>query len=358
MAFLQQLQSKKGQLRPTETIVRPHPAVQTGFEEAGLNCLGGAIEEERTESEAATASAAARCAEALRTAQCAVVYTGAGVSTATGISDYRGPDGVWTSLAKGRIPDESFDYTGASPSYTHMSIAKLIQEGYLKLCTSTNLDGLHYKSGLQPLVNLAEVHGNKFCERCPACNEEVVRPFPIRRTPDRRTGRLCPACGCSFTDSGIDFGQSLPVRHLELAEAQAKRSDFSLVVGTSMRVRPASDMPFYGEGVAPDGVDGDGRAQVCIVNRQDTPYDARAAIRSFGDADLFFFHVMKELGLQTDVPPDGFLYTSTQMTRLAAKFMPPRDGHYVGEEELANRMDEALGKAEAELLAGTRKEGE
>lgn len=350
MSLLEQIQAKKGLLKPTETVVRPLPICQAGLEAAGLECLGGEIEEERNENEQDTVRAAVACAAALRNAQHAVVYTGAGVSTATGITDYRGPDGVWTLLATGRIPDDTFDYTGAAPSYTHMAIAKLINAGFLKFCTSTNLDALHYKSGLRPLTTLAELHGNKFCERCPDCQDEVLRPFPIRRTPSRATGRYC-SCGGAYMDSGIDFGQSLPVRQLELAEEQARRSDFSLVLGTSMRVRPASDLPFLGEHVASDGADGDSTAQACIVNRQDTPFDKRAAIRSFGDADLFCFHLTRELGLQVDVPPScEHLRTATQMKRLAAKFLPPHDGHFVGEEELEKRMSEALDKTEAELL--------
>merc|ERR1712036_130432 len=127
-----------------------------------------------------TQEAAVKCARALERAEHAVIYTGAGASTSTGISDYRGPNGVWTSLATGRIPDDSVDVTAAMPSYAHMCIAKLIEEGYLKSCISTNLDALHYKSGLCPLGNLAELHGNLFCERCSKCGEDALRPFPIR----------------------------------------------------------------------------------------------------------------------------------------------------------------------------------
>ena len=120
-------------------------------------------------------------ADILRKSNHSVIYTGAGVSTSTGISDYRGPNGVWTTLAEGRIPDEQFDLTSAQPSFTHMAITKLVEVGLVKFVTSTNLDGLHYKSGLVPLDNLAELHGSMFVERCCRCSKDVLRPFPIRR---------------------------------------------------------------------------------------------------------------------------------------------------------------------------------
>ena len=123
-----------------------------------------------------------------------VIYTGVGVSTSTGIGDYRGPKGVWTNLAEGIIPDETFDYSAARPSYTHMAIKKLVDVGLCAGVTSTNLDGLHMKSGLSPMENLAELHGNMFCERCVRCSAEAYQAFPIQRTPKRFTGRYCE-CG-------------------------------------------------------------------------------------------------------------------------------------------------------------------
>lgn len=330
--------------------MRPLPVCCTGTEENGLACLGGQIEPEHEEDERYTAEMAATCAQMLRDSKYAVVYTGAGVSTSTGISDYRGPNGVWTSLATGRIPDDSVDVTAAVPSYAHMCIAKLIQKGILKCCVSTNLDALHYKSGLCPLKNLAELHGSLFCERCAECSEDALRPFPIRRTATRFTGRQCH-CGGSFTDSGIDFGQSLPTKHLNLAKEEAKKSDFSLVLGTSMRVRPASDLPVMGASVAIDCAKKAEKARLCIVNKMDTPLDARAHVRSYGTADMFFFYLMKALELEVETPPPfDHLTTATQMKRIATKLLAPTHGHYVGAEEQEKRMAVALAQVETQML--------
>jgi hypothetical protein len=120
--FLAALQAKKSQLKPTTTIVRPHPCIQTGMEHLGLTALGGEIEKEHVEEEKTTSEWAHETAKALLQAKHAVIYTGAGVSTATGISDYRGPNGVWTSLATGKIPDDHYDITSSNPSFTHMVI--------------------------------------------------------------------------------------------------------------------------------------------------------------------------------------------------------------------------------------------
>lgn len=318
------------------TVVRHLPVCQLGLEAAGLECLGGAIEPEREESEEVTLEMARRCAEILVRSKHAVVYTGAGVSTATGIPDYRGPDGVWTALATGRIPDDTFDWTSASPSFAHMCIARLVELGLVKFCVSTNLDCLHCKSGLKSLANLAELHGNKYVERCVECGQDYFRLFPIRRSQSRLTGRLC-SCGGDLMDSGIDFGQQLPKNHLDLAERHAEVSDFSLVIGSSARVRPASELPLRAE-------------SLCVVNRQDTGLDEQACIRSYGFADVFFRHLMNFLGHEVRPLPPCSLLSLTHMRRLASQHVNTTSAADGSKEE---EIDDALFRLEAELLANT-----
>jgi len=363
MSLLAAIQSKAAELKPTAhlTVVRPHPCICTGTETFGLSALGGALEHEREEEEEMTIATARATAQKLREARHAVVYTGAGISTATGISDYRGPKGVWSCLATGRIPDDSFDISSARPSYSHMAIRELISHGLIKHVVSTNLDGLHLKSGLTPLDNLSELHGSMWYERCMRCRKDSpVRPFPIRRgtqaSHPRHTGRWC-TCGGAFMDSGIDFGQSLPLRHLSLAEKHAKLSDFSLVIGTSMRVAPASTLPLTlgGAPIEAAAAEANAKKELCIVNLMETPADQKAKLRAFCKADLFFFHLMSELDISVPTPPDTcqWLYTATQMKRLAAKHLPNHGNQFVGSAQRESEMAAALFQVEAELLAAS-----
>jgi len=304
------LTSRRSSLAKTShlTVVKAHPVVAQDTSEFGLASLGGSIETEKYEDEAATIEHALATALLLLQAKHCVVYTGAGISTSTGINDYRGPKGVWTSLAQDIIPDESFDISAAKPSYTHRAIKALIAS-HVAHVTSTNLDGLHVKSGLTRHQNLSELHGNMFYERCQACDQDgPVRRFPVRRTKTRVTGRTCEACGGPLMDSGIDFGQDLPQAHFRNAYEHSLKADLSIVVGTSMRVAPASTMPLSA-------------GKLVIVNLMDTPSDNEATVRSYSAADLFFGHLMKALNMK--VEPQGvqgeeeFFVSATEMERRA-----------------------------------------
>lgn len=47
----------------------------------------------------------------------------------------RGPKGVWTLEAKGEKPDMNISFNDATPTKTHMALAKLVEIG--KLCPLT-----------------------------------------------------------------------------------------------------------------------------------------------------------------------------------------------------------------------------
>jgi hypothetical protein len=125
-----------------------------------------------------------------------VVYTGAGVSTAASIPDYRGPQGLWTSLAKG-IRVRAPDFAQCTPTYSHMALRALKHHSLVSHLVSQNCDGLHLRSGF-PRHSLSELHGNCFIELClaPDCPAyEFPRLFDTtERSAFRKhaTGRFCP----------------------------------------------------------------------------------------------------------------------------------------------------------------------
>merc|ERR1719436_99592 len=120
-----------------------------------------------------------------------VIFTGAGISTSAGISDFRGPTGVWTRKAEGLPPIAGTSTVKALPTKTHMGIVELQRRGIVKYVISQNCDGLHRRSGL-PASAISELHGNGNVEICEDCGRRYFRDFKAVRqnhTFDHFTGR-------------------------------------------------------------------------------------------------------------------------------------------------------------------------
>ncbi|EFJ49104.1 hypothetical protein VOLCADRAFT_59916, partial [Volvox carteri f. nagariensis] len=222
------------------------------------------------------------------------VFTGAGISTSCGIPDFRGPNGIWT-LRKKKIPIPTdftpFEY--AKPSFTHMAIAALVAAGKVPYVCSQNVDSLHLWSGV-PRNRLAELHGNCFAERCTQCRSEYARDFQMETVDFKPSGRLCdqPACGAPLVDNILDWDTPLPEDELGEAVRHAEEADVALVLGTSLQIQPANEIPTLTR---------DGGGKMVIVNLQKTPKDRRANLIIRSRVDLVMALLMKELGMQ--VPP-------------------------------------------------------
>ena len=201
-------------------------------------------------------------ANLIRNSKHTVVYTGAGLSTSAGIADFRGPTGVWTMRAKDLKPVALNHYK--MPTLAHMAIKKLVDDGLVKYVVSQNVDGLHLKSGI-PVLSIAELHGNSNKEYCKNCKKAFIRNYRTRtasQVHDHKTGRKCE-CGGELYDSIINFGENLPEEELENAEIQSKEADLAIVLGTSLRVSPACNLPLL---IKPE-------AKLVICNLQKTPFD-------------------------------------------------------------------------------------
>ncbi len=188
-----------------------------------------------------------------------VVFTGAGISTESGLPDFRGPEGIWTRQAKG-LPTETKDFATAEPNPGHMAILELQELGRLAFLISQNVDNLHLKSGIRPEL-LAELHGNVTRLRCAICE------FLMDNFDD---GMPCPTCGGHMASSVVNFGQSLPQKDLADSYRQSQRADVFLVVGSSLVVTPAADMPRVALKAG---------ARLAIINQGETPLERGAHLR-------------------------------------------------------------------------------
>lgn len=162
------------------------------------------------DSEAECEEKCAQLAELVSTARSCVVYTGAGISTAASIPDYRGPNGVWTMLAKG-VKLSCPDFARVQPTFSHMALSEMVRRGLVKHVVSQNCDGLHLRSSIDR-EKLSELHGNCFVELCIECDCEYIRLFDVtEQSAFRRhlTSRKCQKCGNQLRDSIIHFGERL-----------------------------------------------------------------------------------------------------------------------------------------------------
>jgi NAD-dependent deacetylase len=190
-----------------------------------------------------------------------VVFTGAGISTESGLPDFRGPDGVWTRRGKG-LPVEHRDFSKAFPNSGHYAIVELQKLNKLTYLISQNVDNLHLKSGIKPEI-LAELHGNITKLRCLKCE------FKVDNFDDDIS---CPVCGGKLAPSVVDFGQQLPQKDLADAYYYSQNCDLFVVVGSSLVVYPAADMPKVAR---------DNRARLVVINQGYTPLDELVHLRFY-----------------------------------------------------------------------------
>jgi mono-ADP-ribosyltransferase sirtuin 6 len=173
-----------------------------------------------------------------------------------------------------------------------MAILGLYRAGIVKHVVSQNVDGLHLRSGL-PRTALSELHGNIFAEACVDCCTHYYRDDDVEGMGLRPTGRRCQACGGVLCDLTYDWDSVLPEIEFANADAAHRGADVALVLGTSLRIRPAGNMPM--KTVRLNGKAGPGR--LVIVNLQHTHLDRHATIRIRAKLDVVFARVMALLGI-------------------------------------------------------------
>jgi NAD-dependent deacetylase len=200
-----------------------------------------------------------QAADLLEKAQCVVALTGAGISTPSGIPDYRSPQsGLWdraedmmevASIYGFRHqPQRFYDWLrpllqiilDARPNPAHLALAQLEAAGRLQAIITQNIDLLHDKAGSRRIL---EVHGHLREVVCTACHYTLpagpfINDFMLSNTIPR-----CRRCHHIMKPNVVLFGEMLPMQVIKSAQHHARTCDLMLIVGSSLEVAPAGDLP-------------------------------------------------------------------------------------------------------------------
>ena len=206
------------------------------------------------------------------------VLTGAGVSTDSGISDFRGPNGLWTRnpgaqamfdittyMRDPEVRRQAWANRRENPAWTaqpnrgHHALAELQRSGHLGTLMTQNIDGLHQRAGS---LGVLELHGTLWEVACMSCGGRWPTPEVLARPePDPP----CVLCGGILKTATVSFGQSLDPAVLDAAFSAAHEADLLVAIGTSLQVNPVAGFA----GVA---------RTLAIVNAEPTPYDDDAEV--------------------------------------------------------------------------------
>ncbi len=205
-------------------------------------------------------------------------FSGAGISSESGIPTYRGAGGLWTKYDPNlyayidhfnRDPSYYWNFfkdvrfpilKKAKPNRAHLALAELESMGKLKRVITQNIDGLHQEAGSSRVI---ELHGNTRVMVCTDCLHEYsideAYAFLEKEIPP-----LCTDCRGILRPDVIFFGETLKPQVLDDAYREAGSCDFLIVVGSSLVVTPAADIPVTAKR---------GGAKLAILNIDPTPLD-------------------------------------------------------------------------------------
>jgi NAD-dependent deacetylase len=156
------------------------------------------------------------------------------------------------------------EFADAHPNVGHRVLARWESSGRIRGVITQNIDGLHQIAGSRHVL---ELHGTARQATCLDCQSRyeigpLVEEFLAQnRVPD------CHKCGGRLKHATISFGQLLPPDVLMEATRWSREADLVLVIGSSLVVTPAADLPRTAKAHG---------ARLVIINRDPTPLNPLA----------------------------------------------------------------------------------
>ena len=206
-----------------------------------------------------------------------VFFTGAGISTGAGIPDFRSSEGLYQKAPEEilsakyaekhhdaflKFLRDNLDTRNAEPTLAHKVIAQLQEKKNVTVITQ-NIDGLHEQAGSHTVYN---IHGSfSYYPYCLDCGQDV----PLDILFDEK--HTCPHCGGTMPHPDIVlYGEGMRHPDWQNAMIVAGQADLLVIVGTSLTVYPATNIPYhFGE---------NNWDKMVIINRDYTQFDPDAGL--------------------------------------------------------------------------------
>jgi NAD-dependent deacetylase len=239
-------------------------------------------------------------ADLINKATYSVAFTGAGISTPSGIPDFRSPaSGMWEQVDPMAVaslhgfrqnPQRFYNWVRplaqltltAQPNPAHLALARLEDKGKLHGIITQNIDMLHHRAGNKQVY---ELHGHLREATCLRCYKIVSAPPMIEQF---LVDGCVPKCECGgvLKPNVILFGEQLPYKELQGAQDATRKCDLMLIIGSSLEVAPASDLPLLAKR---------GGAKLLIVNLEPTMLDRVADVVIHADAAVTLPAILERL---------------------------------------------------------------
>jgi NAD-dependent deacetylase len=223
-----------------------------------------------------------RAAELIAAACRGVAFTGAGISQESGIQTYRGQGGLWNSTnpatssidffvndpgAYWKVARERGErLLAARPNAAHEALVELELRRNLLAVVTQNVDGLHSLAGSKDVI---ELHGNGREVVCLDCGNREPRSHVQARLEEELPPRCLRCDGIHLKPAAVFFGEAMPAGATGRAFRLAEGCDLMLVVGSSLVVYPAAQVPLVAH---------DAGAPLVILNAEPTPFDELATV--------------------------------------------------------------------------------
>ena len=224
-----------------------------------------------------------------------VFFTGAGISTESGVPDFRSPGGVWTKyqpvyfqdfmtseaarIRHWQLKRATYElYKSVQPNIGHYSIRDFENRGQLLGLITQNIDGLHSIAGVSE-EKIVELHGTDRLVTCLGCEKRFEPAAVYENLAEGFSAPTCDGCGGFLKSANVSFGQQMPVKAMQRAQAWSETADVFIVIGSSLQVQPAASFPVIAKRAG---------ALLVIVNRDETPLDDLADFVYQGGIGEFF----------------------------------------------------------------------